>query len=210
MALEVEQLMVDYPSMVNSSKKLPKAKHWVKDVIETTCQHPVRAHYRRLDKNKLAVAKAEFLAMEQQGIVRCLKSSWASPLHMVKKKDGTWRPCGNYKQLNLATKPDLYLPPHIEDLSTKLKGMKVFSTVDLRKGYWQIPVAATDVPKTAVITSFELWEFLRMPFGLKNAARPSRGSWTTSWLASPTCSSTWMMSWWPHPRLLGTRGTYSR
>ena len=133
-ALEVEQLMVDYPSVVNSSKKLPKSKHQVKHVIETTCSHLVKAHYRRLDKDKLAAAEQEFLAMEKQGIVRHSKSSWASPLHMVKKKDGTWRPCGDYRQLNLATKPDLYPPPHIEDLSTKLEGMKVFSTIDLRKG----------------------------------------------------------------------------
>ena len=99
------------------------------------CPHPVKAHYRWLDKDKLAAAEAEFLAMEQQGIVRCSNSNWASPLHMVKKKDGTWRPCGDYRQLNLATKPDLYPPPHMEDLSTKLEGMKVFTTIDLRKGY---------------------------------------------------------------------------
>ena len=165
--------MADYPSMVNVGKKLPKAKHQVKHVIETTCPHPVKAHYRRLDKDKdkLAAAGAEFLAMEQQGIVRRSKSSWAALLHMVRKKDGTWQPCGDYRQLNLVTKPDLYPPPHIEDLSTKLVGMKVFSTIDLRKGYWQIPVAAADVPKMAVITPFGLWEFLRMPFVLKNAGQ---------------------------------------
>ena len=170
-AKEVEELMAEYPSVVNAGKKLPKAKHQVKHVITTTCPHPVKAHYRRLDKDKLAAAEAEFLAMEQQGIVRRSKSNWASPLHMVRKKDGTWRPCGDYRQLNLATKPDLYPPPHMEDLSTKLEGMKHFTTIDLRKGYWQIPVAAKDVEKTAVITPFGLWEFLRMPFGLKNAGQ---------------------------------------
>ena len=162
-AQEVEQLMADYPSVVNASKKLPKAKHHLKHVIETMCLHPV--------KDKLAAAKAEFLAKEQQGIMRRSKSSWASPLHMVKKKDSMWRPCGDHRQLNLVTKPDLFPAPHIEDLSTKLEGMKVFSTIDLRKGYWQIPVAATDMPKTAVITPFGLWEFLRMPFRLKNAGQ---------------------------------------
>ena len=104
--LEVEQLTADYPSVVNASKKLPKAKNQVKHVIETMCLHPVKAHDRCLDKDKLA-AKAEFLAMEQQGIVRHSKSSWASPLHMVRKKDDTWRPCGDYRQLNLANKPGL-------------------------------------------------------------------------------------------------------
>ena len=66
-ALEVEQLMTDYPSMVNGSKKLPKAKYQVKHVMETTCPHPVTDHYHRPDKDKLAATKAEFLAMEQQG-----------------------------------------------------------------------------------------------------------------------------------------------
>ena len=90
-AQEVEQVMADYPSVVNASKKLPKAKHHVKHVIETTCPHPVKAHYYRLDKDKLVAAEAEFLAMEQQGIMRGSKCSWASPLHMVKKKHSTWR-----------------------------------------------------------------------------------------------------------------------
>ena len=99
------------------------------------CPHPVKVHYQCLDKDKLAAAKADSLAMEQQGIMRRSKSSWASPLHMVKNKDGTWQPCGDYRQLNLATKSDLYLPSHIEDLSTKLESKKLFSTIDLQKGY---------------------------------------------------------------------------
>ena len=75
MAQEVEELMANYPSVVNAGKKLPKAKHQVKHIIETTCPHPVKAHYRPLDKDKLAAAEAEFLAMEQQGIMRRSKSS---------------------------------------------------------------------------------------------------------------------------------------
>ena len=89
--------------------------------------------------------------------MRHLKSSWASPLHMVKKKDGTWRPCMDYRQLNQATKQDLYPPPHIEDLSTKLEGMKVFSTINLRKGYWQVPVAAAALPNAQDGRHHPLW-----------------------------------------------------
>ena len=121
-AQEVEQLMAEYPSIVNASKNLPKAKHHGKHVIETMCLHPVKAHYRRLDKDKLAATEAEFLSMEQQGIVSRSKSSWASPLHMVKKKDSAWRPCRDYRHLNLVTKPDLYSPPHIEDCLQSWRG----------------------------------------------------------------------------------------
>ena len=109
--------------------------------------------------------------MEAQGIIRKAKGSWASPLHMVEKADGTWRPCGDYRLLNIATKPDLYPPPHMEDLSARLSGKKVFSKLDLRKGYYQVPVAPKDIEKTAVITPFGLYEFLRMPFGLRNAGQ---------------------------------------
>ena len=168
---EVEQLMAEYPGVVNNSKQLPRAKHHVEHVIETTCGRPTKARYRRLDPEKLAAAKADFQQMEQQGIVRRSSSDWASPLHMVRKKDGSWRPCGDYRHLNLATKADLYPPPHMEDLSSKLAGMKIFSTIDLRKGYWQVPVREQDIKKTAVITPFGLFEFCRMPFGLRNAGQ---------------------------------------
>jgi hypothetical protein len=90
---------------------------------------------------------------------------------MVRKKDGSWRPCGNYHQLNLATTHDHYPLPNILDLSNKLHSCKFFSCIDLVKGYHQIPMAAQDVAKTAIITLFGLFEYLFMPFGLRNAAQ---------------------------------------
>ena len=105
------------------------------------------------------------------GIIRRSSSPWASPLHLVPKPSGGWRPCGDYRRLNAATLQDRYSLPHIQDFAARLDGAKIFSKVDLIRGYHQVPVAEANICKTAVITPFGLFEFLRMPFGLKNAAQ---------------------------------------
>ena len=147
-------------------------KHGVEHHIITT-NSPVHARARRLGlpTDKLAQTKAEFLQMEQAGIIQRSHSPWSSPLHMFPKLNGGWRPCADYRRLNETTVDDRYPLPHIQDLNSKLAGAKIFSKIDLVRVYHQIPMAADSVPKTAIVTPFGLWEFLQMPFGLKNAAQ---------------------------------------
>jgi hypothetical protein len=145
-----QQLLQRFPDVLSPTKDLPPVKHSVEHFIETEGR-PVAAEYRRLDPVKLKAAQAEFADLERQGIIRRSNSNWFSPLHMVRKQDGSWRPCGDFRRLNLQTKADRYKCPNIGDLTAWLAGCTVFSKLDLRKGYHQVPVRAEDVCKTAIV-----------------------------------------------------------
>ena len=166
--LQEEALLHDFAGVLNAEGRLPPSTHGVEHHIVTKGR-PVTAKFRRLDNTKLAAAKAEFLQLEKEGIVRRSNSDWASPLHMVKKSDGSWRPCGDFRRLNLISETDCYPLPNMADITSSLAGATVFSKLDLKKGYHQIPMHPADIRKTAIITPFGLFEFLRLPFGLKNA-----------------------------------------
>ena len=92
-------------------------------------------------------------------------------LLLSSKPGGKWRPCGDYRRLNASTEDDRYPLPHIQAFNSHLAGCTIFSKIDLIRGYHQIPMDQTSIAKTALITPFGLWEFLRMPFGHKNAAQ---------------------------------------
>ncbi len=89
------------------------------------------AHPRQLDPEKHCITKEEFLAMEKVGIIPRSNLPWASPLHLVPKKDGSWRPCGNYRRLNAITIPDRYPLPNMQSLNDRMAGCNVFSKIDL-------------------------------------------------------------------------------
>jgi hypothetical protein len=168
---DVKALLQKYPSILRTGDVKPTPTHGVEYHIHTGSHPPVFAKSRRLNPEKLQIAKAEFKKLESAGIIRRSTSPWAFPSYMVPKKDGSWQPCGDYRRLNLVTTPIKYPLPNMQDLSNGLHGCTVFSKIDLVKGYHQIPVATEDIPKTAIITPFGLFEYLFTSFCLSNAAR---------------------------------------
>jgi transposase InsO family protein len=148
----------------NEAKTAPFEHH-----IVTDGARPVFSRPRRLAPDREAAAKKHFEELCTAGICRPSDSPWASPLHIVPKPDGSQRNCGDYRGLNVVTKDDRYPMRVVQDMTNNLHGAVIFSKIDLRHGFYHIPVAAEDVPKTAITTPFGLFEFIRMPFGLKNA-----------------------------------------
>lgn len=132
---------------------------------------PVAERAKRLAPNKLKIVRDEFRYLIEQGVCRPSCSPWASPIHFVPKKNGSYRICSDYRRLNALTVPDKYPLPHLHDFSFNLCGKSMFTKIDLFKAYYQVPVAPEDVPKTAMITPFGLFEYLVMPFGLRNAGQ---------------------------------------
>lgn len=163
-------ILAEFPKLIGNVLNVGAKMHTVRHCIETTGP-PVFAKARRLSPEKLVAVKEEFRILLEQGVIRPSSSPWSSPIHLVRKKDKSWRICGDFRRLNSVTIPDRYPLPHIHDFSHGLSGKKIFSKIDLVKAYHQIPIDTVDIPKTAVITPIGLFEYVYMTFGFRNAAQ---------------------------------------
>ena len=131
---------------------------------------PLRQPYRRQNPAVRREEMAQVQQMLSSNVIRPSNSPWASPVVMVRKKDGSLLFCVDFRQLNAATVKDAHPLPRIDDLLEALHGAKWFSTLDLKSGYWQVPITEQDKAKTAFRTSSgQLFEFNQVPFGLCNA-----------------------------------------
>ncbi len=164
---ELFNLMEEYSEIFDDEPSEAKVTPMV---INTETSAPVHQVRRLLNPGKKAIALKYTKEMLNKGILQPSNSPWGSNYVLVDKSDGTKRPCGDFRKVNAQTIFDAYPMPVVGDVLSRIARAKVFSTFDLSKGFHQIPIDPKDRPKTAVYTPLGLMEFVKMPFGLKNAA----------------------------------------
>ena len=141
----------------------------VKHQIYTGDHPPIKQRPRREPLGMQGAVKEELEKMLEKGVIEPSNSAWASPIVLVRKRDNSIRFCIDYRKLNEVTTKDAYPLPRIEDNLDALRGSKLFSTLDLASGYWQVQMDPDDKEKTSFCTKYGLYQFKVMPFGLCNA-----------------------------------------
>ena len=166
----IMKLLEERPELTSEKSTFSNQKHNVVHFIHTE-GGPVKAPIRHYNPKIQQVIRDTFHEYLELGIVRHSDSDWSSPLAIVKKKDNQYRVCGDYRFLNKVSKMDNYGIPYLPAFNSLMHGSTVFSKLDLLKAYHQINVYHKHVHKTAVSTPIGLFEFLKMPFGLKTAGQ---------------------------------------
>ena len=161
------QLLLEYADIFAEDGELGRTDK-IKHNIDTGNAQPIRQPVRRLPVCQKGELKSLLNEMEEKEVIRPSHSPWASPIVLVRKKDGSQRFCVDYRKLNAVTRKDAYPIPRIDDTLDTLSGSWWFSTLDMVSGYWQVEVGEQDREKTAFCTPYGLYEFNVMPFGLCN------------------------------------------
>ena len=170
---EEKSSLLDFLTEHNSAFCLDEYDLGETDLVELTIDtgdaQPRKQPPRRMPFAVRQEVASQLRKMQEVGVVQPSSSPWASPVVMVRKKDGSHRFCVDYRELNAITKADTFPLPRIDDLLDQLGRSHYFTTLDLASGYWQIKVSPESREKTAFVTPQGLFEFRVMPFGLTNA-----------------------------------------
>lgn len=164
-----QSLILSYKDIFSAGPLDQGRTNLIKHSIDTGSSSPIKIPPRRIPLSKREEVTELVTDMHKRNVIEPCNGPWASPVVLVKKKDGSYRFCVDYRLLNDKTRKDSYPLPRMDDLFSTLAGAKWFSTMDLQSGYWQVEMEERDKEKTAFTTGDGLWQFNVMPFGLCNA-----------------------------------------
>ena len=163
---EVQQILEEFSEIFSD---IPGCVKDTQHAISLNINIPIKVKPYPIPFTKIEAAEKEVSKMLEMDIIELSNFPYSAPLLLIKKSDGSFRPCIDFRQLNKATKFDSEPIPNREDIYVKLNSKKYFTKIDCCKGYWQILMSYEDREKTAFSTSKGLFYFKRMPFGLVNA-----------------------------------------
>ena len=166
---QLKELLHRFSDVISLSDSDIGRTEMIQHHINTENAKPVKQAPRRLPFHHLKEVKKLVESMLDNNVIEPSNGPWASPIVLVKKKDGSTRFCVDFRQLNSVTRKDAHPIPRIDETLDALHGACWFSTLDLASGYWQVKVAPEDREKTAFTTPYGLYQFCVMPFGLCNA-----------------------------------------
>ncbi|GMF62797.1 unnamed protein product [Phytophthora fragariaefolia] len=164
------QLLRIYPTLLEPREGCPpQMTLGVSHEIHTWSEPPIKVRVWRHSHTEQAIIDEQIDKMLVDGVIEEANGAWGFPVVLVRKKDGSFRFCIDYRLLHAVTKKDVYPLPRIDDTLDNLHGARRFTSLDLHAGYWQVPVAEKDRDKTGFITRKGLFRFVMMTFGLANA-----------------------------------------
>lgn len=167
--MELERILLKNQKLFAQTNRELGKTSMTKHKIRTGDAKPVKGRKFRTPYAYRETLKKTIDEMLMDKIITPSRSEWSNPIFLVKKKDGTMRPVVDYRELNKVTEPDVYPIPKIDEYLDCLGKAKIFTTLDLKSGYWQIAMDEQSKEKTAFSSPFGNFNFEVMPFGVRNA-----------------------------------------